>query len=271
MKKIFCLVFVAMMILSLGLPAFAGSGSIYCWSCGSLIPSDSSFCPYCGSSQSHGSSNSSSSSSSSSPYSSASYNVGDIVTFGSYEQDNISYNGKEPIEWIVLDVNKSSRQLFLITRYGIESAKYNNKEASVTWDNCTLRSWLNNTFFYDAFSSAEQQSILTTNVGASKNPNYPGKDPGKDTSDKLFILSAPEADYYLTKSNMRKTPATDAAVSHGVQNYTEDNGCCWWWMRNPGFYHNRAVHAYISGEWNYDGIAVNCSTLAVRPVMWIKY
>ena len=30
--------------------------------------------------------------------------VGDCVTFGRYEQDNRMENGKEPLEWIVLDV-----------------------------------------------------------------------------------------------------------------------------------------------------------------------
>ena len=28
--------------------------------------------------------------------------VGDIVVIGSYEQDNVLDNGKEPLEWIVL-------------------------------------------------------------------------------------------------------------------------------------------------------------------------
>ena len=30
-------------------------------------------------------------------------NVGDYVTLGVYEQDNVESNGKEPIEWRVLD------------------------------------------------------------------------------------------------------------------------------------------------------------------------
>ena len=32
------------------------------------------------------------------------YQEGDVVLFGSYEQNNIRSDGAEPIEWIVLDV-----------------------------------------------------------------------------------------------------------------------------------------------------------------------
>ena len=34
----------------------------------------------------------------------ASVAVGDLITFGTYEQDNNPDNGPEPIEWVVLDV-----------------------------------------------------------------------------------------------------------------------------------------------------------------------
>ena len=34
------------------------------------------------------------------------YSAGDIITFGSYEQDNDTSNGAEPIEWRVLDVQE---------------------------------------------------------------------------------------------------------------------------------------------------------------------
>lgn len=30
--------------------------------------------------------------------------TGNVVTYGHYEQDNDTANGKEPIEWVVLDV-----------------------------------------------------------------------------------------------------------------------------------------------------------------------
>ena len=49
--------------------------------------------------------------------------VGSIITFGAYEQDNNTRNGKEPIEWQVLEI-KGGRAL-LISKYGLDAKRYN--------------------------------------------------------------------------------------------------------------------------------------------------
>ena len=41
------------------------------------------------------------------------YQVGDVITFGTYEQDNNLENGAEPIEWQVLEVLLLLEQLQL--------------------------------------------------------------------------------------------------------------------------------------------------------------
>jgi len=41
--------------------------------------------------------------------------VGDIITIGLYEQDNISSNGEEPIEWVILEKTESAA--LVITKY----------------------------------------------------------------------------------------------------------------------------------------------------------
>ena len=43
------------------------------------------------------------------------FKVGDIITFGEYEQDGNIINGKEPIEWIVADSNDGN--YLLVSRY----------------------------------------------------------------------------------------------------------------------------------------------------------
>ena len=50
----------------------------------------------------------------------SSIEVGDIVTFGHYEQDGDDANGLEPIEWIVLDTEDAVATL--ISRYGLDHA-----------------------------------------------------------------------------------------------------------------------------------------------------
>ena len=95
--------------------------------------------------------------------------VGDTVFFGSYEQDNETSNGKEDIEWLVLA--KENNRLLVVSQYGLDCQQYNTNETEVTWENCTLREWLNEDFFHAAFSDREKAMIPTVTVSADKNPD----------------------------------------------------------------------------------------------------
>ena len=53
------------------------------------------------------------------PY--AGLQVGDMIEFGSYEQDNNEANGTEPIEWRVLDVSDGNP--LLISVYGLDTKR----------------------------------------------------------------------------------------------------------------------------------------------------
>ena len=154
------------------------------------------------------------------------------VTFGSYEQDNNTANGKEAIEWRVLATDGDYS--LIISRYGLDAKAYNTSHTSVTWETCTLRSWLNgygassnvdgenytsDNFINTAFTSEEQSAIRTTTVA---NPDtYEGYDSdgnyiqnntgagitdlryhtsgagGNTTYDKVFLLSLDEAQTYF--------------------------------------------------------------------------
>jgi tetratricopeptide (TPR) repeat protein len=148
--------------------------------------------------------------------------VGDYVWFGSYEQDNDTSNGKEGIEWLVLD--KQGNKVLLLSRYGLDAQPYNTEYEEITWENCTLRTWLNETFINNAFSSAEQQRILLTDVYNSRSQccskwNTTG---GNNTQDKIFLLSYAEANKYLdvTYDNDNNTKSrvapTDYAIAQGA-------------------------------------------------------
>ena len=49
--------------------------------------------------------------------------VGDIIEFGSYEQDNTEANGAEPIEWRVLEVSGGSA--LAVSEYALDARAYN--------------------------------------------------------------------------------------------------------------------------------------------------
>lgn len=124
------------------------------------------------------------------------FTVGNYVTFGTYPQTALG-NDQTPIEWLVLA--RDGRQALLISRYGLDAKPYNTKLSSTTWEKCTLRTWLNDTFLNKAFSLTEQTAILTTDVDNSKQQCYSGWNPSRenDTKDKVFLLSYAEANKYF--------------------------------------------------------------------------
>ena len=192
--------------------------------------------------------------------------VGSIVTFGSYEQDNNLENGKEPIEWIVLDVQDGKS--LLISRYALDSQRYNTENKAVTWETCSLRKWLNDSFLRGAFSTEEQAKIPTVTVTADRNPNY-STDPGKDTQDRMFMLSIPEVNCYFTSNEARQCKPTAYATSKW-RNVNRENGNCWWWLRSPGIYSNRTVYADYDGVVIINGNYVDYDYYAIRPALWIN-
>ena len=120
--------------------------------------------------------------------------VGSTVRFGKYEQDNNTLNGKEPVEWVVLEKNGSA--LLVISKNALEGKAYNNANADTTWESSSLRTWLNSDFLDTAFSNAELEHIAPTAISAETNPEY-DTDSGTDTQDKVFLLSISEAQMYF--------------------------------------------------------------------------
>ena len=184
-----------------------------------------------------------------------SYNIGDIISYGSYEQDNNYANGKEPIEWMILD--KDGNNYLLISRYALDSQSYNNNAGNVTWSTCSLRSWLNDSFINEAFTQKEQDDII---------PHL-----GYGTNDKVFCLSGFEANNYLPNATDKKTSATAYAQSRGSY---QENGACGWWLRGRGESFDVAARVNIYGEIltcdSSEG-GVERKDYSVRPAIWVNY
>lgn len=147
----------------------------------------------------------------------AKFAVGNYVTFGTYPQTKAG-NDATPIEWLVLA--RDGDKALLISRYALDAQPYNKDYTSVTWETCTLRTWLNGTFYNKAFSSAEQAAILTTNVDNSKNQCYSGwsTSGGNNTQDKVFLLSYAEANKYfgVTYDNSSNTKSRVAPTAYAI-------------------------------------------------------
>lgn len=92
--------------------------------------------------------------------------VGDIVSFG-------NYNGNT--EWLVLA--KQEGKVLVISKNAINTMCYNEELVAVTWETCTLRRWLNETYLSSAFSKKEQAIIIESTIRNDDNAKY-GTDGG---------------------------------------------------------------------------------------------
>ena len=188
--------------------------------------------------------------------------------FGTYEQDGNTGNGKEAIEWEVLAVEKD--RVMLISRYCLDAIPYNTEATSVVWSGSSIRTWLNSTFYYEAFSQKEQNGLVSTYLENEANEKY-GTNGGEATTDRIYLLSHEEAKAIFTTAELRQATATKYAQSKGVivsslKNY---KGNCDWWLRTPGDSY-MAMTVGVTGAFALRGNSVQLKTAGVRPVIWVS-
>ena len=207
----------------------------------------------------------------------AEYAAGKYVKFGHYPQ---TAGGKDstPIEWMVLA--RDGQKALLLSRYGLDAQPYNTEYKEVTWETCSLRSWLNGTFLNKAFTAREQGGILTTEVDNSPSQCYCvwGIIRGKNTQDKIYLLSYAEANKYLgvIKSDSKniKSRISPTAYAKQAGAYTDDGkktaegaAAGWWWLRSPGCLPSDAAAVRADGSLHYDGVYYD--NVCVRPALWV--
>ena len=86
--------------------------------------------------------------------------IGDSVSFGSYETDGVYSNGQEALEWTVLDITDDGRVLLLCDNC-IDALPYDSYGDDVTWADSEIREWLNDEFIDAAFDSDEEKLICS--------------------------------------------------------------------------------------------------------------
>lgn len=219
--------------------------------------------------------------------------IGNYVKFGYYWQSNS--DTKEPIEWLVLDVEKGKRAL-LLSKYALDCKPYHEAYTVTTWEHCDLRKWLNTEFINNAFSEDEQNEIQLSTIINEDNPQYRtsggndaevyqhnkrlisplfsnlqfGTRGGNNTEDKIFLLSIEEAEKYFNSEKQRMCKPTKYAVNNGAEN-DNYNGVCWWWLRSPCCNQKNAVGVNFFGGVFYGVHDVhNYSRIAVRVALWVN-
>ena len=202
----------------------------------------------------------------------------DNVWFGNYYQRNDST--KDPVKWRVL--SNAGGQLFLLADQNLEVFQYHTERENVTWETCTMRSWLNgydaaytdDNFLDAAFSDREQAAIAVTNVINYDNEEYdPGSgnftDGGNDTTDRVFLLSIMDLYnrvYFPPKTSDLSTNTVYVADGGKLRSYMNPAGeADRWWLRSPGFTQKEAAFMEDLGGSVPEGNPVDNRNTAVRP------
>lgn len=190
--------------------------------------------------------------------------VGSMITFGHYEQDNDAANGPEPIEWRVLQIEGS--EALVVSRYGLDAQPYNETVANASWIKSTLRAWLNDTFLSAAFTDEEKQCIVTREVVNRKESN---------TADPVFLLSTNDAKTLFANHPDRQVEATPYAIAQGAYLSDTYTGKATWWCRTTSW-ETKTHAAYVAasgGVMTCGGKSfgkVDNGKLVVRPAIYVN-
>lgn len=190
--------------------------------------------------------------------------IGDSFYWGKYEQDNDTSNGKEAIEWVVLD--KQNGELLVISKYILDGIQYSKADnysdvswSDISWENSFAREWLNTEFIDNAFDDNEIELIITTSVEPDEDiAESVTLSKGNSTDDKIFLLGLSEYNNYCRSKDIAKEIRTKYSNAFDVH-------CVWIRYRNWAEW-GRAGNVML-GMVSYK-LANEYS--GVRPAMWIK-
>ena len=158
---------------------------------------------------------------------------GEKVTFGE-------------VKWTVLE-QKGERMLLLKTEI-IPRIAFQEGGGSCTWADSTLRAYLNGAYLDERFPAEEQAMLAETEIPAEDN-RLNGLSGGEATRDRVFLLSASEAEHY-------------------AQLLGETERC--WWLRTPGT--EPGTMAFVDTDktvMDY-GYLSSADSIRVRPAIWVE-
>ncbi len=192
--------------------------------------------------------------------------VGDIIQFGVYEQDANEENGKEEIEWTVIDT--ANNRVLVVSSQLLDYKNFYEGEIGY-WNESKIRNWLNADFLNESFSTEEQERIPSVNIVTTV---YSNPKERFSTEDRIFLMSAEEVEKYFPVGVDRIAIPTDFAKEkyNEVKNYDYTR----WFTRNHNDVYGGDSHITINtNKWNSEGafeeIRFNRPAY-IRPAMWIQ-
>lgn len=197
----------------------------------------------------------------------------------------------QAVKWRVLKINNNDA--FLLSDIVLDDQKYNEEYVGITWENSTLRSWLNgygassnkygkefstDNFSSTAFDAGEQSAVIETSV-INENNLQMGTNGGNNTKDKVFLLSESEVytdnatafgfhSDYNTKDVARLSGSSTYAKAMGAVIYRKISS---WSLRSVGCLQNRSLSVGIDGTVDArGGVRVDSIDGGIRPALHLN-
>ncbi len=189
------------------------------------------------------------------------FKPGDTVLFGTH------FCTGKPGEWIILKINEEEETALIAAIESVGRIPYNRSNSELaTWKTCSLRAWLNKSFF-SSFSAHEKASVCETDIPASDNSL-------ETVKDYVFILSEDESkvlfqskeERVLLSSNELNSPHMHICLD-GWREVSSS------WLRADAIKSKKTgmMEAPIcdcSGEFGTYN-KTDSKTTGVRPCMWV--
>ena len=168
------------------------------------------------------------------------------------------------IEWIVLE--RKDEKTLVISKNVVSYRSYHNNNSSVSWEDSSIRAYLNGQF-YNSFGSNDRSRIVEVTITNEDN-QYFGTPGGNDTQDKIFLLSLSEVVHYFGDSGKLGSTSviSDQFNSNRIARYLSVDHC--WWLRSPGRYEENKSEIQNKGSIDLIG-SRNLSSCGIRPALWL--
>lgn len=196
------------------------------------------------------------------------------------EDENYHYFKYEPIKWKVLCIDGNN--VMLQSELVLDNQKFNETKATVVWENCTLRSWLNGydasvnadgkdysreNFIDSAFSPEERDALIATEL---ENNTSTTKEKTR-IADKVYLLSKADVSetdnggsYGFDSDIDRQQLSSSYAKAKGVVIESDDNlASCFWWLRTVGTSENKAKSIGTEGAFYESAVTSDKGVCAV--------
>ncbi|MCL1997150.1 MAG: DUF6273 domain-containing protein, partial [Turicibacter sp.] len=172
-------------------------------------------------------------------------------------------------DWRVLDIQND--QALLLSELILEKHPYNETDTDTTWENCTLRKYLNNDFY----NKLSDKGKIAQRTIPNKDNQWFGTSGGIGTTDKIFLFSLEEmvqhfGDGGQLKNRLSNNPLwiSDKFNKERIAKDT-NNAIAWWWLRSPGRSSELATNVGRGGSVSVDGRYVS-AVGGVRPALWLN-